>query len=107
MGLVSQRILHCLPGKLHPISKDCERACRAMSAAAICRPDLVHQAPLPIQSGVRGPERLPVIINVRSFGRRPVQLDDLKFFAGSKLIIAAISNVVPPDIEAWELLTDF
>src|SRR6266704_1141789 len=78
-----------------------------MTTTPICSPNLVHQAPLAVQRDIRRPERIAFVVNVCSFGRRPVQLDDLKSFAGSKLVIAAISNVVPPDIEPRELLTDF
>src|SRR5690242_19605435 len=78
-----------------------------MTTTAICSPNLVHQTPLAVQRDIRRPERIAFVVNVCSFGSRPVQLDDLKSFAGSKLVIAVISNVVPPDIEARELLTDF
>src|SRR6266478_6923360 len=105
--LVGQRILHCLSGKLHPISKDPERARRAMAAAAIRSPDLVNEPPLPIQCGVRRPQRIAFIINVCSFGGRAIELDDLKSLAGSELVIVAISNVVSTDVESRELLTYF
>jgi len=77
-----------------------------MSATAICSPDLEHQLPLPVQRVVRRPERIALIINIRSFGGCAIKLDDLKFFAGSELFIAAVSNVVSPDIKTRELLTD-
>ncbi|PYT74038.1 MAG: hypothetical protein DMG39_04645 [Acidobacteria bacterium] len=68
----------------------------------ICRPDLEDQFPLPVQRSVGRPQRIARIVNICSFGRRSVQLDDLKSFAGSKLFIAAVSNVVSPDIETRE-----
>src|SRR6266852_2252908 len=75
MRLVGQRILHCLPGKLYPISKDCVRAGRTMAAAAICSPDLEYQLPLLVQRFVRRPERIALIINVCSFGGCAIELD--------------------------------
>ena len=107
MRLVGQRILHCLSGKLHPISKDRQRARRAMAAATICIPDLVNEPPLPIQRGVRRPQRIALIVDICSFGGSAVQLDDLESLANSKLVIAAVSNIVAPYIKARKLHTDF
>jgi len=78
-----------------------------MSTAAICSPDLEYQLPLLVQRFVRRPERIAFIINVCSFGGCAIELDDLESLPGAKLVIAAVSNVVPSDIETGELLADF
>src|SRR5713226_1145005 len=73
MRLISHRILHGLPRKLYPIPEHREWTHGAISPAAICGPDLVDKLPLAVQRGIGRQERIALIVNVRSFGRRAIE----------------------------------
>src|SRR5947208_253036 len=73
------------------------------AASTVCSADLERDSPLVHQHTVSRHQRCPGLIDVRRFGRDPVQLDDFEATAFAKGVDAGTdSHVEPPEVEAVE-----
>ena len=103
-GSICRRISGRERGIITPLAPATRNAHRRAAAPAVFRADGENQIPLPEQRAIRVEQRIPRVINARSFRRRAVQLDDLEIFSGAQIGFARIAEVVAADVKTGELL---
>src|SRR5437773_999176 len=91
--LIRQRIRSREGDGLSPLAPKQRQFRRHRAAPSIRCTDREDEFPLPEERPISGEERIARVVNARGFGRRAVELDDLKTAAGPQFVLGRIANV--------------
>src|SRR6266581_3483071 len=102
--LIRQRIRCDERGGLAPLAPQQRQTRRRRAALPIRRANCEDQFPLPEERPVGCEQRVARVVNARGFGRRAVELDDLKTAASPQIVLGRIANVIAANEKAAEPL---